>query len=516
MKTSWKISHISILLAVILVAVHSLAPIAFAHPLGNFTVNHYVGLQLNPEIIVIDFVLDMAEVPAFQEIAAFDTNKDSQPDPTEAAGYHAAKCKTLQPDLVLYLEGRPLTLKLVSSTVEFPAGAGGLPTLRLSCHFQGPMPALAGGAHLQFNNTIDPERLGWREITVTGEGLSLPAELLPLNQSLSQRLTSYPEDLLSSPLDQRQLSFTFHPSDDSTQSLPGLPAANLQTNQPLIDRNDGFTQLITLQNLTLPTFMLAIAVAFTWGAAHALTPGHGKTIVAAYLVGSRGTARHALFLGLTTTMTHTAGVFMLGFLTLFAARFVLPEQLYPWLGVASGLLVVGIGLSLFRGRLLGLSGSDHQHDHDHPHFHDYPHRHEHGDDHHWHGLTGHSHLPPGGDNTPITWRSLLALGVSGGLIPCPSALIVMLSAIALQRIGFGLVLIIAFSLGLAAVLTAIGIVWVQARQLFEYLPRQRYLLNSLSRGSRILQLLPAASAAFIMIAGLGITFQALTQMGLLS
>src|SRR5262245_26034551 len=207
MKTSRKISHISLWLTVILAVAHISAPAVLAHPLWNFTTNHYAGLFLNPDRIGLDFVLDMAEIPAFQEIAIYDTNKNGQLDTSEAAGYHAAKCQTLSPDLVLQLDGRPLPLTLLSSAVEFPVGAGGLPTLRLSCNFQTSMPAFADGAQLQFNDNLYPERLGWREITVTGDGISLPDELAPRSQSVSQRLTVYPKDLLTSPLDQRQLSF---------------------------------------------------------------------------------------------------------------------------------------------------------------------------------------------------------------------------------------------------------------------------------------------------------------------
>lgn len=246
--------------------------------------------------------------------------------------------------------------------------------------------------------------------------------------------------------------------------------------------------------------LLALLTAFGWGAMHALTPGHGKTIVAAYLVGSRGTTRHALFLGLTTTITHTAGVFVLGLLTLFASQSILPEQLYPWLGVISGVLVVAIGLSLFSGRLRTLTRPDvHSHNHDHNHDHAHTHNHDHTHDH------GHSYVPPVADDSPVTWRSLLALGVSGGLLPCPSALVVMLSAIALQRIGFGLLLIVVFSLGLASVLTAIGVLFVHAGRLFERIPM----------GGRLIQALPVASALFITIVGVGITLRTIVQTGTL-
>lgn len=233
------------------------------------------------------------------------------------------------------------------------------------------------------------------------------------------------------------------------------------------------------------------------GAGHALTPGHGKAVVAAYLVGARGTARHALFLGFTVTITHTAGVFALGLVTLFASRYLLPEQIFPWISLISGILVVTIGGNLFINRLRGTA--DHQHDHGHGH-------HQHlpggmvspsggglaGDGH------SHQHLPPA-QNQPITWQSLLALGISGGLLPCPSALVVLLSAIALGRIGFGLLLILAFSAGLAGVLVGIGLLLVYANRFFARLP-----LNG-----RLVRTLPVVSAALITLAGLGISLEAL-------
>jgi len=320
----------------------------------------------------------------------------------------------------------------------------------------------------------------------------------------------------------------------------------------------------------------ALLVAIGLGAAHALTPGHGKTIVGAYLVGSRGTARHALFLGLTTTITHTAGVFALGFLVLVASEFVLPEKLYPWLGVLSGLLVVGIGLSILRGHVghwlahrrgdnhdhgpyhfhfgkghshgpgghthdtvnvdltgvgtpigvptpvrsgsglafAGVVGSaaavaspvrQHTHDHADGHSHDHDHTHNHGHDHHHDH--DHGHHPAAGRPDALSWRSLLALGISGGLLPCPSALILMLSAIALRQVGVGLVLILAFSIGLASVLTGIGLIMVYAGRFLERLP--------IRHGSLTTRLLPMASATFITLAGLAITYRALVEAGVI-
>jgi ABC-type nickel/cobalt efflux system permease component RcnA len=211
-----------------------------------------------------------------------------------------------------------------------------------------------------------------------------------------------------------------------------------------------------------------------WGAAHALTPGHGKAIVAGYLVGTRGRPRDAVALGLIVTATHTIGVFALGIVTLALSAFVVPEQLYPWLTLSSGLLVVGVGASVLWRRLRHRRQHAHGHNH---HHHD--HHHEHG-----YGRGG-----------------LLGVGIAAGLLPCPSALVVLLSAIALHRVGLGLVLILAFSAGLAATITAIGLVAVLARRAF----------SRLRLDGRLIRALPAASALAIVAVGVGITLKALPE-----
>ncbi len=513
-------------------------PVAFAHPLGNFTVNHYAGLQISPHAVTIDYVMDMAEIAAFQEIELLDANGNRQPDPAEAAGYHSMRCASLLPSLNLSLNQKAVSLSLVSSSIEFPAGVGGLPTMRLTCEFQAPIEVTDNTLALSFHNGVFADRLGWQEIVVIPDGVTVQGDYS--STSLSSRLTQYPQDLLTSPLEQRDMELEI--------TLAGMPAQNPSTvtgeesMSPLADRNDAFTRLILLEELTFPGLLFALAVSFVWGAMHALTPGHGKTIVGAYLVGSRGTLRHALYLGLTTTITHTLGVFALGLVTLFAAQYIVPETLYPWIGLLSGLFVAGIGLNLFlsRARSSGIAiprikaiaprrsftpvfehahpqkeGTTHSHryvrnahsvdQHLHIHDHGHPHVHRHSDHEHHHGRHthehgDHSHMPP----EQITWRSLLALGVSGGLIPCPSALVVMLGAIALHKIGFGLVLVVAFSLGLAATLTAIGILFIYAGRLFERFPSQ----------GRIIRFVPVLSALFVSALGAAIIWKALGEMGI--
>ncbi|MBE9004049.1 sulfite exporter TauE/SafE family protein [Fortiea sp. LEGE XX443] len=464
-------------------------PGAEAHPLGNFTINHYAGVQVAQDGVGIDYVLDMAEIPAFQEINQLDSNHNYKTEPGETVQYPAQKCDEVNSYLELLINKQPLVLALTKSAVEFPPGVGGLSTLRLSCSFQGSMELKSADKLVEFEDKFYSQRLGWREITVVTKGVPIQGNFN--SNSISDRLRNYPNDLLSSPLDQRRISLQLNPSlVSSKQTLsPSVESTNRVDNALTGRSNDVFTSLITQENHSLLTILIALAIAFFWGGLHALSPGHGKTVVGAYLVGSRSKPQHALFLGLIVTITHTSGIFALGLVTLGTSQFMLTEQLYPWLSVVSGILVTVIGLNLLFNRLQGHQVF-HTHDHVHDnHVHSHHHHHDHSHVHH-----AHSH-----HESSMNWSSTLALGISGGLLPCPSALVVLLSAIALGRIGFGLALVSAFSLGLAAVLTGIGLMLVYAKDRFEHLPLQIPKIK----------MLPIASALCITLIGLGITSQAL-------
>ena len=261
--------------------------------------------------------------------------------------------------------------------------------------------------------------------------------------------------------------------------------------------SSGFESLIQRGDLSLGVVLLSLLIAGFWGAVHALTPGHGKALVAGYLVGTKGRPRHAFLLGATVTVTHTAGVFALGLVTLLLSQFIVPDQLYPWLTLASGLLVVVVGASVLRQRLRTGGWADHRHDEGgHSHGDHHRHHHDHGDGHHEHhdgGRHGHNHdhghvHPRHGNEGSLSSRGILGVGVAAGLLPCPSALVVLLSAIAIHRIGFGFALIAAFSLGLAATITGIGLVAVFARRAF----------GRVSLEGRIVRALPALSALVIL------------------
>lgn len=228
----------------------------------------------------------------------------------------------------------------------------------------------------------------------------------------------------------------------------------------------------------------ALSIAFFLGAAHALTPGHGKTIVAAYLAGTRGRVRDAVYLGATVTITHTASVFVLGLVALYASHRVAPERIFPWLAVVSGVLVTGLGIWLLIRRLSGHHHANHHHHHSHEH--DHTHNHDHGHDHHHH-------------DEKATLGTLLSLGISGGLVPCPEALVVLLISVSVGRLAFGLGILVAFSLGLAAILILIGVAMVLAAPMMK-----RW------RGEgRWVRALPVASAAVITVVGVVLLVQSI-------
>jgi nickel/cobalt transporter (NicO) family protein len=428
-------------IAVAALAALAVPAVALAHPLGNFTINHSSSLVVSGDRVYVHYVLDMAEIPTLQRV------------PIRPAGLVAK--------LLVTADGRRLQLKAIRERFQSPPGAGGLPTTRYELVLEGPR--LERTSALQVKDETFAGRIGWKEVVVSaGDGARVIASNVPAVSS-SQQLRAYPTDGLSSPLDVTQASARVQPG-----ATPGAPP---QLTAPRTERHSsGFESLVT-RDLGPAGIALALVLALFWGSAHALGPGHGKSIVAAYLIGQRGTVRHAAYLGGIVTVTHTAGVFALGAVTLLLSELIVPEDLYPWLNLVAALMVVGIGLAVLRARLA------------HRRAHAHGRHHQHGHDHHH----------------DLSLRSLLAVGVSGGLLPCPSALVVLLAAISLHRTGFGLALVLAFSVGLAITITSIGLVAVLARGIF----RRR------SFDGRLVRALPAVSAIAILVAGLVMTARAL-------
>jgi nickel/cobalt transporter (NicO) family protein len=472
---------------------------AQAHPLGNFTINHHSSLQFAEENARITYVLDFAEIPTLQQKARLDADGDGKLSEEEANAYLEAEMPSLLEGLRLRAGDEILPLEVRHRSAEYRPGQGGLPTLRVEAHLLADLPKdWTGEAH--YADRTYANRLGWREIVVSGgPGVSINNSTVQA-KSVSDELRFYPRDMLSSPPDVREATFTLAAGGVSVENeTAGRTAERVGTSfGGVTGRVDG---LVSVERLSAAVIAVSMLAAFFWGAAHALTPGHGKAVVAAYLIGARGTARHAGILGLTVTLTHTAGVFILGAVTLYLSRYILPEVLYPWLSVASGMLVVLIGLTLLYRHLDSMphnSNAGHTHaEHTHSHG-----EHSHAHHTHSHGGHTHSHLPA--DGSKVTWRGLVALGVSGGLVPCPAALVLLLGAISLDRLGFGMVLVLAFSAGLAVVLTGIGLLMIYARKLFE----------RFSFEARVPRLLPIVSASVITLAGVGIALGALGQTGI--
>jgi ABC-type nickel/cobalt efflux system permease component RcnA len=443
-----------------------------AHPLGNFTINHFSRIEVSGSRIKVRYVIDIAEIPAFQELQSMTAGLDE----------YVGRVSTAYADgLFLTCDGQRVALKTLSRKVDQPPGAGGLPTLRIECEFGGVAPETGNSVRrMEFEDRNFSDRIGWREIVVTPVNGTQIFNSSAYGSSVTDELRTYPGALLNAPPDERKASFSF---------TSGVAPAG---SKPLLNRNgvavvavsrDRLSDLISVPELTPGIALLGCLVAILLGGLHALSPGHGKAIVGAYLIGSRGTAKDAAFLGLTVTVTHTAGVFALGAVTLLASEYIVPERLYPILSICSGALVVFIGMNLLFRRLQRVV----------------PHAHVHN---HSHGGKLHSHLPP----RSITWKSLLAIGVSGGMLPCPSALVVLLAAIALHRVGYGLLLVVAFSVGLAGVLTIVGIAFVYLRGLVKRAPR-------LDRLGSLEKSIPVLSSLVITAAGLAICYQALVQAG---
>jgi nickel/cobalt exporter len=498
--------------------------VALAHPLGNFTINHFAAIRIAPDKVSLDVVIDRAEIPAFQETQRLDADGDGALSDTELAGQAAAGCQALLPDLRLAVGGSALSPAVTAAGLTLPPGAGGLSTMRLVCEYEAAIAVpISGATRVAFEDRSFSERIGWREIVVLGDGVvveggaSTPPSGAEMSGGVSARLTSYPKDLLTQPLDMRTATISVAPGGvalgawQAPDAQPVATAGSTLSGSNALEGTgvvpggvaEDLASLVDVQDLTPLAILLSLAVAFGLGVVHAVSPGHGKTIMAAYLVGSGGSTRQAIGLGLAVTVSHTLGVLALAGITLAASSLLPPERLYPILGVGSGALVIAIGGSLLWRRLREVArarkearahAQAHTHGQDHEHRQVAGHGHSHADAH------GHSHAPTG----TVSWRGMLALGLSGGLVPSASALILLLGSIAAGRVAYGLVLVLGFGLGMAVVLTGIGLLLVRARRLVERRPS--------AAGLRRLALpLQLATASLVVVLGVVLTSQALTQ-----
>jgi nickel/cobalt exporter len=435
------------LLLLAALALLALPATAAAHPLGNFSINHLTEVRASPDRVDVLYVLDQAEIPTFQERGL--------PDATVLARKRAEVAGRLS----VAVGGRAVRLEPAGpARLTHPPGQGGLPLTRLELPLTAHVRAL--GTVTVHDGTF-PDRVGWHAVLpLPGRGTAVRANV-PADDPTGG-LRRYPKDLLRSPAAVRDARLVVTPGAGTVTAPRGPPVA-------VSDRGSGgFAGILDDAAAGRSVLILLLAAAFGWGALHALSPGHGKTMVAAYLVGTRGSTRDAIALGATVTVTHTAGVVALGVVALALSAWILPEHLYPWLNLASGLLVVGVGVQVLRSRLKKRHARHHHHHHHH------------------------------------SRRSILALGASAGLIPCPTALVVLLGAVAQHQIALGLVLIAAFSAGLAATLTGLGLTVVHASR----------VLGRLRVPAATTGVLSSASAGLVLLVGCVLTAQALPKLPL--
>ena len=479
-----------------LITVFFLPGVVAAHPLGNFTINHYAGLRIEPDRIILDVVIDQAEIPTFQARLAFDTDGDGELSEPEIEAGRLSGCRDLAQSLDLRVGGQTQATTLTEAGLTFPPGAGGLSTMRTVCGFEAVLSApLGAGSEIAFADRSFSERIGWREIVVEGSGVSVAPTIADgtlRSSSPSNRLSAYPADLLTQAPADTELTVV------ATPGGPTLPPLDIPDADPIAGTGDGpavnpepagaaavpggvavdeIPAIFRSVDVTPVVLFVSLLTAAALGAGHALTPGHGKTLIAAYLVGSSGTPAHAAGLGLSVALSHTLGILVLAGLVVGAQSVLPPELVIRTAPILAAGSIVAIGgwmlLSEARRRWrtrTAATTDHHAHDQDHGHDHE-DHDHAHGTTHaheavaasgeHNHGGRSHSHLPAPGST--ISWRSLFVLGLAGGLIPSANALVILLVSIAAGRPAFGFVLVVAFGLGMAVVMGGIGLAMTVAR-----------------------------------------------------
>jgi nickel/cobalt exporter len=457
---------------------------ASAHPLGNFTVNLYGGIVIEPSRSRSDYVMDLAEIPTYQEMVVVDANRDGRAEATELKRYALRKAPALLRNVTVTADGRPVALRVEVSHARLRPGQGGLPILRLEAVFDG---RIDRSGVLRYRDRNAAGRIGWREVTAVGASGEIVARSTVPAHSISDALLHYPTRLLSDPLHVTRASLSFRPGRSG--AAPALPTDRSVATRPGITGGT-FARLATWSGLSIPIAVGALLLAAAFGAAHALLPGHGKTIMAAYLVGAGGQIRQAIQVGVAVALMHTASVLLLGIAVLALTTYA-PEQAYPWLTLVSGVAVLALGTYLVWSRVIrrvrrsrvAWRSDDHHHEDDHDHG---PASHE------------HAHVPL---DRPLSRRSLAGLAVAGGILPSPTALVVLLSTIHQHRVVFGLALIAAFSVGLATALMGVGVVALRAQRLVQRRLRARWA-----------SLVPVASAAAIFSMGIALVTQAATRM----
>ncbi|MFE1833678.1 urease accessory protein UreH domain-containing protein [Streptomyces sviceus] len=528
---------------------------ASAHPLGNFTVNRYDGLVAAPGLLRVDHVEDLAEIPATQAKPDIDRLGMTE--------WAAQRCRKAAEGGKVTVDGRTVALGVKTSHARVRPGQAGLDTLRVECRLTAPLPEDAT-VTLGFHSAGTDSGPGWREITARGDRTTLTKSDVPA-KSASDELTTYPKELLSSPADTVTASLRVRPGGPAlSEERSAAPAASVLPRGA--DRwTRALDSLVARHDLTVGFAALALLIAVVLGAMHALAPGHGKTLMAAVAAARGGRARmkDVLPLAASVTVTHTLGVVALGLLV--TAGSAAAPSVIAWLGIASGLMVTAAGVTLLRRALRTRAhqhghghGHGHDHTHDHPHTHDadadtdqpeerslvlvaahtetvaatatakthahhdhgHDHAHEHGDG-HGHGHT-HDHDHPHDHSHALehthggfththavapTVRGTILLGFAGGLVPSPSAVVVLVGAAALGQAWFGLLLVVAYGVGLALTLTAAGFAVVRLGSGVTRLLDRRPRLAASPMTALVRRTAPLMSAFVVVALGAGLVLK---------
>jgi nickel/cobalt transporter (NicO) family protein len=424
---------------------------AVAHPLGNFTINHLAKVRVEPHGVSIRYIVDMAEIPTFQ-VMAVQSIKEWGHD----------EVRVIENELTVVADGKPLTLVASVPRVSTRKGAGGLPTLYFVDEFQANTGARPPHT-LSIADDTYAGRIGWKDIVVA-------PDTEPTNE-----LRSYPNALLGSPRSITAVSIDIAPNGritarsatSETLTAPAGTTSQVRSNY----LSDMLARGVSNPLIVLLTCLIAIGL----GALHALEPGHGKTLLAVSLVGARATMKQAFVLASALTIAHTAGVFALGVLLMTLAHWIVPESVYPWMTLFSGVLIAGLGAS-------ALARLNQSH--------------------------GHSHAHDPNPSSPVTFRSAVLIAMSGNIAPCPAALVVLLAALALHQVAYGMLVVVAFSVGLAAVLTVLGFAvvrgtaWLSQRRGFERFVRIGPLVTATAISLIGGIMLSKAAAALFQVPGL--------------
>ncbi|MDL1968342.1 MAG: sulfite exporter TauE/SafE family protein [Deltaproteobacteria bacterium] len=495
----------------------------FAHDVQTESMGHHIYVRLSSRFVAIDYTLIQTELADTHEILAMNSDCDSSITEEEKDRFFRNKASNLFNHLNITLNNTPLDFELISMfcshaqtktfyyKADIPNGIKRPYELIARSGF----PCSEDENFLYYIQTMDSVRvlnmdLSGAALPVKGRALHDPPVLkVNFNTGICDKGTGYKEPVLVS------RALAGEEQKTSSGQIPFEPVSDIEKLKKIILSEKAGCQII----------LIAIIMAIIYGGLHALTPGHGKTLVAAYLIGTQGRIADAVILGIVTTFTHTFSVIILGLITLFASKYILPQQLLPFLQLFSGLLIVGIGTWLIVKRIISPTGFEthggkhvhtvpdgkkyyHSHEHTlhdtdrhkHPYNHDdtpshpNPHSHDHAHTHH-NDETRESGVETGKKKTSLA--TLISLGFSGGMVPCPDALILLLLAIAINRIIFGLFILVAFSFGLAFVLITIGILMVTAQPFLERFS-----------GSNILRVLPALSCSIIIGIGLFMVIRA--------